>query len=567
MNTDANLMYEWKELPWKKIERATFKLQKRIYQASQRSDVKRLHRLQRLLLHSHWAKLLATRRVTQDNQGKHTAGVDGVKSIPAKARLSLADSLKITAKAKPVRRIWIPKPGKTEKRPLGIPTIRDRILQTLVKLALEPEWEAKFEANSYGFRPGRSCQDALKAIRRSLEQKPKYVLDADVAQCFDRINHPALLAKVAPFPLLARVVKGWLKAGVMEKGQLFPPGQGTPQGGCISPLLANIALHGMEQALQQACPEYRRQENGKRICYQIQVIRYADDLVVLHAELAQLRKAKAVLEEWLQPLGLELKASKTRLVHSLEALEEKTGFDFLGCTIRQFPTGKNRGRKNRDGNRLKFVTWTYPSKQSLKTHGQALRRVIHQHQNAPQAALIGALNPLIRGWANYFASENSSAAFKKMDQLTFLKLQSWAKRRHPNKSRRWIAHKYWKVDYGKWDFAAGKTSRLLLHSQVKIKLHVKVQGTKTPYDGDWSYWATRMGRHPQVGNSTGKLLKKQQGKCNWCNLYFRSEDKLETDHLFPRAKGGKDQLSNLQLLHKHCHHQKTAVDLSQLWLN
>jgi RNA-directed DNA polymerase len=168
MNTDQKPMYEWKELPWKRIERATFKLQKRIYQASQRGDVKRLHRLQRLLLNSRWAKLLAMRRVTQDNQGKHTAGVDGVKSIPAKARLSLADSLQITAKAKPVRRIWIPKPGKTEKRPLGIPTIGDRILQTLVKLALEPEWEAKFEANSYGFRPGRSCQDALKAIRHCL---------------------------------------------------------------------------------------------------------------------------------------------------------------------------------------------------------------------------------------------------------------------------------------------------------------------------------------------------------------------------------------------------------------
>ncbi|MDO1451996.1 reverse transcriptase N-terminal domain-containing protein, partial [Rhodocytophaga aerolata] len=187
MSTDENLMYEWKDLPWKKIERAVFKLQKRIYQASQRAEVKTLHRLQRLLLNSRWAKLLATRKITQDNGGKHTAGVDGVKSLPAKARLSLVDSLQFTAKAKPVRRIWIPKPGKAEKRPLGIPTISDRICQTLVKFALEPEWEAKFEANSYGFRPGRCCQDALKAIRRCIEQKPKYVLDADIAQCFDRI--------------------------------------------------------------------------------------------------------------------------------------------------------------------------------------------------------------------------------------------------------------------------------------------------------------------------------------------------------------------------------------------
>lgn len=567
MNTEAKPMYEWKDLPWKKIERATFKLQKRIYQASQRSDVKTLHRLQRLMLHSRSAKLLATRRVTQDNQGKHTAGVDGVKSIPAKARLSLAESLQVTQKARPVRRIWIAKPGKTEKRPLGIPVISDRIRQTLVKLALEPEWEARFEANSYGFRPGRSCQDALKAIRRCLEQKPKYVLDADIAQCFDRINHQALLTKAATFPLLQRVLKGWLKAGVMEEGKLFPSLQGTPQGGCISPLLANIALHGMEQALQQACPQYRQKENGKRVCYQIQLIRYADDLVVLHADLDRLLKAKAALEEWLKPMGLELKASKTRIVHSLEAYEGEAGFDFLGCRIRQFPCGKNRGRKNPDGSRLKFVTWTYPGEQSLKRHGQALRSIVEQHQNAPQEALISKLNPLIRGWANYFASENSSVAFRKMDQLLFLKLRSSANRRHPNKSRRWICHKYWKADSGRWDFSAGKTSRLLLHSQVKIRIHVKVKGTKTPYDGDWSYWATRMGRHPQMGITTGRLLKRQQGKCNWCNLYFGSEDKLETDHIFPRSKGGKNQLTNLQLLHRHCHHQKTAVDLCQPCLN
>jgi RNA-directed DNA polymerase len=403
MSTDANLMYEWKDLPWKKIERAVFKLQKRIYQASQRAELKTLHRLQRLLLHSRSAKLLATRKVTQDNGGKHTAGVDGVKSLSAKARIVLAYSLQFTAKAKPVRRIWIPKPGKPEKRPLGIPTISDRICQTLVKFALEPEWEAKFEANSYGFRPGRTCQDALKAIRRSIEQKPKYVLDADIAQCFDRINHQALITKVATFPHLRRVLKGWLKAGVMEKDRLFPSEQGTPQGGCISPLLANIALHGMEEALQKACPAYRRQENGRRVCYGLQLIRYADDLVAMHAHLPQLLKAKAALEEWLAPMGLKLKESKTRIVHSLEPYEGKAGFDFLGCSIRQFATSKTYGRRRRDGSSMGFTTLVYPSKESLKRHLQAIKNLIHCYGNAPQEALIGILNPIIRGWANYFA--------------------------------------------------------------------------------------------------------------------------------------------------------------------
>ncbi len=556
-------MYEWKGLPWKKIERAVFKLQKRIYQASQQSDDKRLHRLQRLLLHSRSAKLLATRKITQDNQGKHTAGVDGVKSVPAKDRLALVNSLQLTRKAKPVRRIWIPKPGKAEKRPLGIPTIRERVLQTLVKFCLEPEWEAKSEANSYGFRPGRSCQDALKAIWRSLEQKPKYVLDADIAQCFDRINHQALLTKVATFPRLRRVVKGWLKAGIMEKGRLFSSEQGTPQGGCISPLLANIALHGMEQALQEALPAYTRTEAGKRVYYRVNLIRYADDLVVLHADLTQLQKAKALLEAWLLPMGLELKPSKTRITHTLQEYEGQAGFDFLGCTIRQFPAGKTHCRAYRDGTPFGFITRIYPSEQSLKTHQAELKRVIHQHQTAPQEALISRLNPIIRGWANYFACGNASAAFRKMTHLTYLKLWSWAKRRHATKSHRWIAHKYWKVDFGKWDFSVSKANRLYLHSQVNIKIHTKVQGTKTPYDGDWVYWATRMARHPQVGTTTGKLLKKQQGKCNWCNLHFRSEDQLETDHILPLSQGGNDQLTNLQVLHRHCHHQKTAVDLSQ----
>jgi RNA-directed DNA polymerase len=448
MSTDANLMYEWKALPWKRIERQVFKLQKRIYQASLRAEVKTLHRLQRLLLHSRSAKLLATRKITQDNVGKHTAGVDGVKSLPAKERRSLVDTLHISLKAKPVRRIWIPKPGKTEKRALGIPTIRDRILQTVAKFSLEPEWEAKFEANSYGFRPGRSCQDVLKAIRRSIEQKPKYVLDADIAQCFDCINHQALVTKVATFPLLRRVLKGWLKAGVMEKGKLFPSEEGTPQGGCISPLLANIALHGMEEALQKACPAYRRQENGKKVCYGLQIIRYADDLQSI-ADLTQLLKVKAMLEEWLQPMGLELKASKTRIVHSLQPYEGKAGFDFLGCTIRQFATGRTSGRRRRDGSSMGFTTLIYPSKESIKKHSEAIKNLIHRYENAPQEALIGILNPIIRGWANYFACENSSLAFRKMDHLLFLKLLSWAKRRHVNKSMRWTAHKYWKVDWGK----------------------------------------------------------------------------------------------------------------------
>jgi RNA-directed DNA polymerase len=235
MSTAATPVYEWKNLPWRDIEREVFKLQTRIYQASRRGDTESVHKLQRLLMKSWSAKCLAVRRVTQDNQGKKTAGVDGVRSLTPSQRLDLAGTLGVDQKAQPTRRVWIPKPGKAEKRPLGIPNMQNRAAQALVKLALEPEWEAKFEPNSYGFRPGRSCHDAVGAIFDSIRIQPKYVLDADIAKCFDRIDHQALLNKLATFPTMRRVIKGWLKAGVVDCGELFPTEEGTPQGGVATP--------------------------------------------------------------------------------------------------------------------------------------------------------------------------------------------------------------------------------------------------------------------------------------------------------------------------------------------
>src|SRR5262245_48399034 len=254
MNTATQPIYEWNTIPWPKAERAVFKLQKRIYQASSRGERKAVHQLQRLLMRSWWACLLAVRRVTQDNQGKHTAGVDGVKRLTPPQRLGLASQLHATPlipKSPPIRRVWIPKPGTTEQRPLGIPVMEQRARQALVKLALEPEWEAKFEPNSYGFRPGRSAHDAIEAIFCGIHTKAKHVLDADIAKCFDQINHTALLAKLQTFPKLRRVIKAWLKAGIMDGRELFPSPAGVPQGGVISPLLANVALHGLETAVAE----------------------------------------------------------------------------------------------------------------------------------------------------------------------------------------------------------------------------------------------------------------------------------------------------------------------------
>src|SRR5262249_46138171 len=425
MSTAEKPVYEWNDLPWKAIEKRVFKLQKRIYQASQRGDTRTVHKLQRLVMNSWSAKLLATRRVTQDNQGKQTAGVDGVKALTPPQRLALATTLSIKQPVSPARRIWIPKPGSNEQRPLSIPTINNRAAQALVKLALEPEWEAKFEPNSYGFRPGRSCHDAIEAIFQAICHQPKYVLDADIAKCFERIQHSALLAKLATFPTLRRVICRWLQAGVLDGPDLFPTPSGVPQGGVLSPLLANVALHGLETAIKAAFP---RQKRKGTVHHPPHLIRYADDLVVLHAERTVIEHAQQLISAWLHDMGLELKPSKTRITHTLHYDTGQVGFDFLGFHVQQFPVGKTHAGKSsgRHPTRLRFKTLITPSKIALTRPQIALAQCIARQRNAPQAALIQHLNPIIRGWTKYSATVVSSTAFAKMGHLTYLNLRAWA---------------------------------------------------------------------------------------------------------------------------------------------
>ncbi|MDZ7960184.1 MAG: group II intron reverse transcriptase/maturase [Aulosira sp. DedQUE10] len=557
-NTQSQqLMVEWHFINWRKLERNVYKLQKRIYQASARGDVKAYRRLQKTLMKSWSARALAVRRVTQDNQGKKTAGVDGVKSLTSKQRLELTGNLNLSTKVSPTRRVWIPKPGTEEKRPLGIPTMKDRALQALVKLALEPEWEARFEPNSYGFRAGRSCQDAVEAIFSAIKLKPKYVLDADIAKCFDRINQEALLIKLNTFPTIRRQVRAWLKAGVMDNKQLFPTSEGTPQGGVISPLLANVALHGMEERIKQYAETLKggKRDNRKALS----LIRYADDFVIFHENLTVVQRCKEIISEWLQGMGLELKPSKTRLAHTLKQYEqEKPGFDFLGFTIQQFPVGKYHSKQG-------FKTIITPSKQKQKVHYEHIARVIEAHKAAPQAALITHLNPIIRGWANYYATVVSKETYSDIDHLTYQKLSAWSKRRHPKKNGGWVSKRYWQsIDGDNWVFATRKEGstplRLLKHDDTPIVRHVKVKGESSPYDGNLVYWSTRMGNNPEMPKRVATLLKKQKGKCTHCDLFFRESDVLEVDHKIPKSQGGKDIYDNFQLLHRHCHDTKTAND-------
>ncbi|MEG4521215.1 MULTISPECIES: group II intron reverse transcriptase/maturase [unclassified Microcoleus] len=567
----------WKAIDWRKAERYVFKLQKRIFAASRCGDVKKVRKLQKTLMRSWSNRILSVRRVTQDNQGKKTAGVDGLKSLSPAARLELARELKLTGKSKPTRRVWIPKPGSNEKRPLGIPVMYDRALQAVVKSALEPEWEAIFEPNSYGFRPGRSCHDAIWQIKACIQHKAKFVLDADIAKCFDRINHYELLQKLNIKGKVRKQVKSWLKSGVIDDGVFTATSEGTPQGGVISPLLANIALHGLEQRIGKEFPtdkgNYIRKSTskfGKRVGSP-NIIRYADDFVVLCEEKAVVQRCREIISEWLDGIGLELKPEKTRLTHTFkDELSEdgKAGFDFLGHHIQQYPVGKHRSSLNTHGEILGFNTLITPNKKSSKAHQEEIGRIIKKHKSSPQSALIRDLNPVIRGWTSFYTNSDAKTVGElyKQDHLTYLKLRRWAKRRCGNIN---AGHRlYWHSTGGdNWVFSTieegANPLRLLKHSEFECSStdYVKVKGDKSPYDGDLIYWSSRMGKNPDLPNRVSKLLKWQKGKCPHCEFIFRNEDVMEVDHIIPRAIGGKGEYKNLQLLHRHCHDVKTKTDL------
>src|SRR5712692_846210 len=375
---------EWHSINWRKANRQVRNLRQRIFRASQAGDPKRARSLQKLMLRSYSNTLLSVRRVTQLNAGRYTAGVDKLVVKTPEARGKLVDELSTCQpwRARPVRRVYVPK-ANNRLRPLGIPCILDRCLQAKVKNALEPFWEARFEGSSYGFRPGRSCHDAIGKITllaRSTSRK-KWVVTVDIKGAFDHLSHAALLHALGHCPGRA-LLSQWLKAGYLEQGLFHETPTGVPQGGVVSPVLLNVALHGMEAALGVK-HDKRGQLTGSRA-----VVRYADDAVVFCESREDAEQARATLAQWLKARGLTLSGEKTKIVHLRE------GFDFLGFHIRHYPAPQT----SRVGYRLRIT----PSKHAVQEVRKKLRTLWRQSLGSEVGAVLHVLNPRIRGWANYF---------------------------------------------------------------------------------------------------------------------------------------------------------------------
>ena len=532
----------WHAINWQKANQNVRQLQARIVKATQEGRWGKVKVLQHLLTHSFSGKALAVKRVTE-NQGKNTPGVNGeIWDTPTKKATAIRNLKQRGYKPLPLKRVYIPK-SNGKKRPLGIPTMKDRAMQALYLLALEPIAETKADPNSYGFRPRRSTADAIEQCFKILACKrmPEWILEGDIKACFDRISHDWLLANI---PTEKTILKKWLKAGFMEQGVLHPTDEGTPQGGIISPVLANMALDGLEKCLIAKFHTTLRARSQKKVNF----ARYADDFIITGSSRELLEsEVLPFVQVFMKERGLELSLEKTRITH----IEE--GFDFLGQNVRKY-----------DG-----VLLIKPSKKSIKALLGKVREVIKVNKTATAGNLILQLNPIIKGWVNYHQHVCSKRTFSFIDHAIFKALWQWAVRRHGNKGLRWIKDKYFKVvGRQKWVFTGEfrseggkpKIIRLASAARTPIRRHVKIRGDANPYDPTWEmYFEHRLGVKME-NNLRGRykllnLWQSQNGICPVCAQKITEITGWHGHHIIWQSKGGSDNAENKVLVHPNCHMQ------------